>query len=417
MLKVISTSWPLLLGVMLLMVGNGMQGSLLGIRGTIEGFKTFELSVVMSSYFAGFLVGSLVVPGLIRGVGHVRVFSALGSMISAVLVVYPVAPDWIVWSALRVLIGFSFCGVYITAESWLNNTATNETRGQALSAYMIVQMIGIISSQVLLNVASPASFTLFVIPSVLVSLAFMPILLANTPAPTFETSRRLSFPALWKLSPLGCVGMLMTGGIFSAMFGMSAVWGSKSGLSVKEISIWVGAMYVGGLLLQYPIGWLSDRRDRRGLILWLSAFAGIVMVVASAGELPFWALLGVAMVLGGITNPLYSLLIAYTNDFLTKEDMAAASSGLLFLNGLGAIFGPLATGWVMEMIGPHGFFAFIALNFIGLAAYAGWRMTRRAAPGVTGNFATVAPTASALAVGAVMEEADTGAPQLPEGES
>lgn len=413
MIKVIVTAWPLLLGVMLLMVGNGMQGSLLGIRGTIEGFKTFELSVVMSSYFAGFLVGSLLVPDMLRRVGHVRVFSALGSVISAVLVLYPVAPDWMIWSGLRMLIGFSFCGVYITAESWLNNTATNETRGQALSAYMIVQMIGIISSQVLLNVASPASFTLFVIPSVLVSFAFIPILLANTPAPTFETTRRLSFPKLWRISPLGCMGMLLTGGIFAAMFGMSAVWGSKSGLSVKEISIFVGAMYVGGLVLQYPIGWLSDRSDRRKLILWLSAVAGLVMVIAGSVTLPFWALLGVAMVLGGVTNPLYSLLIAYTNDFLTKDDMAAASSGLLFLNGLGAIFGPLATGWIMETVGSYGYFYFIAVNFVGLAAYAAWRMTRRATPGVTGNFATVAPTASALAVGAVMEEADTGAPQLP----
>lgn len=413
MLKVVATSWPLLLGVMLLMIGNGMQGTLLGIRGTIEGFKTFELSVVMSSYFAGFLGGSLLVPGMIRRVGHVRVFAALGSVISAVLVLYPVLPHWEIWAALRVLIGFSFCGVYITAESWLNNAASNETRGQALSAYMIVQMIGIITAQVLLNAASPASFALFVIPSVLVSFAFIPILLADTPAPTFESIRPLSFPKLWRLSPLGCMGMLLTGGIFAAMFGMSAVWGSKSGLSVKQISMFVGAMYVGGLVLQYPIGWMSDRHDRRKIILALSAIAGVVMLLAGLFSLPFWALLGVAMVLGGVANPLYSLLIAYTNDFLTKEDMAAASSGLLFLNGLGAIFGPLVTGWIMETVGPYGFFHFIALNFLALAAYAAWRMTRRATPGVTGQFATVSPIASALAVGAVMEEADTGEPVLP----
>ena len=153
MLKVLNTSWPLLLGVMLLMVGNGIQGTLLGIRGAIEGFSTFEISVVMSSYFAGFLFGSKAAPAMIRKVGHVRVFAALGSLISAVLVVYPVAPDWIVWSLLRVLIGFCFSGIYITAESWLNNAATNDTRGQALSAYMIVQMLGIIASQALLNVA------------------------------------------------------------------------------------------------------------------------------------------------------------------------------------------------------------------------------------------------------------------------
>jgi MFS family permease len=412
--NVISSSWPLLMGVMLLMVGNGMQGTLLGIRGTIEGFSTFELSIVMSAYFAGFLLGSLTVPDMIRRVGHVRVFAALGSAISAVLVVYPVAPDWTVWAALRVLIGFSFCGVYITAESWLNNTATNETRGQALSAYMIVQMIGIISAQILMNVASPESFTLFVIPSVLVSLAFMPILLTVTQTPTFETNKRLSFPKLWRISPLGCIGMLLTGGIFSAMFGMASVWGAKSGLSVQQISIFVGAMYVGGLILQYPIGWLSDRRDRRGLILWLAAAASVVMALATVFPVHFIGLIVVAMLLGGIANPLYSLLIAYTNDFLTKDDMASASSGMLFLNGLGAIFGPLLTGWLMEGIGPRGFFLFIGLNFLGLALYAAWRMTRRAAPGVTGAYAAVAPTASALAVGAVMEEADTGEPSLPQ---
>jgi MFS family permease len=136
MLKVVSTSWPLLLGVMLLMVGNGIQGTLLGIRGAIEGFSTFEISLVMSAYFAGFLLGSRLAPSMIRKVGHVRVFAALGSLISAVLVVYPVAADWMVWTALRVLIGFCFSGIYITAESWLNNAATNETRGQALSAVM-----------------------------------------------------------------------------------------------------------------------------------------------------------------------------------------------------------------------------------------------------------------------------------------
>lgn len=413
MLKVIASTWPLLMGVMLLMVGNGMQGSLLGIRGAIEGFRTVEISIVISSYFVGFLAGSLMVPGMIRRVGHVRVFSALGSVISAGLVLYPVAPEWFLWSVLRVVIGFSFCGVYITAESWLNQLSTNETRGQALSAYMIVQMIGIITAQFLLNVANPDGFILFVIPSVLVSLAFIPILLTDIPTPKFESTKRLGFRALWRISPLGCVGMLLTGGVFAAMFGMASVWGAQVGLSVRQISIFVGAMYVGGLLLQYPIGWLSDRNDRRRLILWLSAFAGVVMLLAGMLDLPFALNLAVAMVLGGITNPLYSLLIAYTNDFLARDEMAAASSGMLFLNGLGAIVGPLVTGWIMTQIGPGGFFLFIAANFAGLAAYALWRMSRRAAPGVSGNFATVAPTASAVAVGAVMEEADTGAPIPP----
>jgi MFS family permease len=405
MLKVLSHSWPLLMGIMLLMVGNGIQGTLLGIRGNLEGFTTYQLSYVMAAYFLGFLFGSWAAPRMIRRVGHVRVFAALGSLISAILVIYPVYPDWMVWTALRVLAGFCFSGIYITAESWINNTASNETRGQALSAYMIVQMIGIIASQVLLNLPDPTGFALFILPSVLVSLAFMPILLAPTPAPAFDSSRRVSFGWLFRISPLGCVGMLLTGGVFSAMFGMASVWGAQQGLTLGQISVFVGAMYVGGLVLQYPIGWVSDRMDRRTLIMGLSAAAGLAMLAAALLPLPFTALVGIAVILGGITNPVYALLIAYTNDFLPRDQMAGASAGLIFLNGFGAIFGPTATGWMMEQVGPSGFFLFIGLLYAALAAYALYRMTRRAAPSVSGAFRGVTPGTSPLAVEAVLEEA------------
>ncbi|WP_102224642.1 MFS transporter [Acidimangrovimonas sediminis] len=421
MIRVLGSTWPLLMGVMLLMVGNGVQGTLLGIRGGIEGFSTFQMSVVMSAYFLGFLFGSRVTPGMIRRVGHVRVFAALGSLISAVLVLYPVLAQWQSWALLRILIGFCFSGVYITAESWLNNTATNETRGQALSLYMIVQMIGIVAAQALMNVASPSGFTLFVIPSVLVSLAFTPILLSIAPAPVFDTTKPLSFRKLYQTSPLGCIGVFLMGGVFSALFGMASVWGTQQGLSVRDISIFIGTIYVGGMLFQYPIGWASDRMDRRMLILGLTAFGGAVAVIAAFLALPFVALLGVALVVGGISNPLYSLLIAYTNDFLDKEDMAAASAGLIFINGTGAILGPVITGWIMAKIGAGGFFLFIGILLAMLSAYAGWRMTRRRATPVseTGAFAAVVPTASTLAVEAVFEAAvedSTDAPGDPANE-
>jgi MFS family permease len=404
MLKVLAQSWPLLLGVMLLMVGNGVQGSLLGIRGALEGFSTFELSVVMSAYFLGFLGGSRLAPEMIRRVGHVRVFSALGSMISAVLVLYPLLLDWQAWALMRVLIGFCFSGVYVTAESWLNNTASNETRGQALSAYMIVQMLGIIASQGLLAMGDPSGFGLFIIPSVLVSLAFMPILLADTPAPTFASVKRMSFAQLFRTSPLGCAGMLLTGGVFSAMFGMASVYGAMSAMTIAEIAVFVAAMYVGGLVLQYPVGWFSDRVDRRVLILWMSTAGAVVMAVAAAMPLPFVLEVLVAGLLGGIINPLYSLLIAHTNDYLSKEEMPGASAGLIFLNGFGAIFGPLLAGWLMGEIGPKGYFLIIGGFFAGLAGYAAYRMTKRVAPAQTNSYAGLTPTASALAVDAVLQE-------------
>ena len=212
MFKVLSQSWPLFMGVMLLMVGNGVQSSLLGIRGAAEGFTTFQLSIVMSAYFVGFLGGARLAPDMIRRVGHVRVFSAMGSMVSALLILYPLLVDWMAWSVMRVVLGFCFSGIYIAAESWLNNSANNETRGKTLSTYMIVQMLGIIASQGLLAMGNTDGFALFIVPSILVSLSFLPILLATGPAPAFATTKAMSFRELFKISPLGCAGMVLTGG-------------------------------------------------------------------------------------------------------------------------------------------------------------------------------------------------------------
>ncbi|PJF10935.1 MFS transporter [Pseudorhodobacter sp. MZDSW-24AT] len=399
MLTVLRNTWALLLGLGLLMLGNGMQGTLLGIRGGIENFSTFQMSIVMSAYFVGFLFGSRLAPDMIRRVGHVRVFAALGSMISAVLILYAAAPDWMAWAALRVLIGFSFSGVYIATESWLNNASTNENRGQALSLYLIVQMIGIIAAQLLLNVGDPSGYILFVIPSVLVSLAFTPILLSVSQAPAFESTKPLSFRRLYQASPLGCVGMFLLGGVFSAQFGMASVWGTQAGLSIADLTIFVSAIYVGGLVLQYPIGWLSDRVDRRLVVFWLAILGAVALMVPVIFDPPFAVLVGIGAICGGVSNPLYSLLLAYVNDYLDKSDMAAASAGLMFINGLGAISGPVITGWMMSEIGSSGFFLFIGILFAVLAAYAGWRMTqRRETPMVTSGFTPVSPTASVVAV-------------------
>ncbi|MFT7060489.1 MAG: MFS family permease [Pseudorhodobacter sp.] len=391
--------------MMLLMLGNGMQGSLLGIRGSMENMSTFHLSIVMSCYFLGFLFGSRLAPDMIRRVGHVRVFAALGSLVSAVLIMYAVAPNWIAWSLMRVLIGFSFSGVYITAESWLNNASTNENRGQALSLYLIVQMIGIIAAQGLLNLGDPSGYILFIIPSVLVSLAFTPILLSVTPAPAFESTKRLSFRELYDASPLGCVGMFLLGGVFSAQFGMAAVWGTTAGLGVRDISIFIASIYIGGLVLQYPIGWLSDRIDRRTVILWLCVIGAGGLMVPVVWDVPFGVLVVIGALSGGVSNPLYSLILAYVNDYLEKSDMAAASAGLLFINGLGAISGPVITGWMMGLVGPSGFFLYMSLLFLALAVYTIWRMRqRRVTPESSTPFTAVSPSATAVVVEYAMNE-------------
>ena len=400
MWQVFSGAWALLLGMMLLQVGNGMQGTLLGVRGALEGFSTTQMSVVMSAYFAGFLFGSRMAPEMIRRVGHVRVFAALGSMISAVLILYPTLADPWAWSVGRVVIGFCFSGVYVTAESWLNNSATNATRGKALSLYMIVQMAGVVTAQGLLVLGDPSGYVLFVIPSVLVSLAFAPILLSVSPTPAFDTTKPLSLRQIMAVSPLGCVGMFLLGGVFSAQFGMAPVYGAEAGLSVPQISIFVSMFFVGAMVLQYPIGWLSDRMDRRVLICGAAALMGAGAVLGVVLGAVFVPLLVTAFIIGGMSNPLYSLLIAYTNDFLDHDDMAAAAGGMVFINGLGAVTGPLVTGWLMGVIGPRGFFVVVAVLGLSIAAYAAYRMTQRAAPAPdkTDSYTAVAPSASPMAV-------------------
>ncbi|MBU3258472.1 MFS transporter [Roseovarius sp. PS-C2] len=400
MIQVLSGAWALLLGMMLLQVGNGMQGTLLGIRGAMEGFSTFHMSLVMAGYFVGFLFGSRMAPEMIRRVGHVRVFAALASMISAVMILYPALTHPIAWGAGRIVIGFCFSGVYVTAESWLNNSSTNETRGQALSLYMIMQMVGIVSAQAMMLVGDPGGFILFIISSVLVSLSFAPILLSVSPTPAFGTAKPMTLRQILETSPLGCVGMFLLGGVFSAQFGMAAVFGAEAGLSVVQISTFVSAFFVGSMLLQYPIGWLSDRMDRRVLIFSAALICGLggVLGFLLGGFYPM--LLVSAFAIGGMSNPLYSLLIAYTNDFLEHDDMAAAAGGMVFINGLGAVAGPLITGWIMEVVGPQGFFLFIAVLMLTMAGYAAYRMTQRAAPSVaeTESYAPVVASATPVAV-------------------
>lgn len=377
MMRVIGNAWALLLGMMLLMVGNGMQGTMMGVRGDLEGFSTLNLSLITSAYFLGFLGGSRLAPDFIRRVGHVRVFAALGSFVSAAVILYPAIAHPAVWIALRIIVGFCFSGLYVTAESWLNNATSNETRGQTLSLYMIVQMVGIVAAQGLLNVADPAGWMLFVIPSVLVSISFAPILLSVAPTPAFETTKNMTLRDLYGRSPLGFVGMFLLGSVFAAQFGMSAVYASQIGLSVGEISVFISSIFVGAVLLQYPIGFMSDRMDRRWLIIYVAVIGGIAAGLGALSGGVFWLLCVAGFMLGGMSNPLYALLIAYTNDYLEPEDMAAASGGFIFVNGVGAVGGPVLIGWIMTNFGADKFWWVVAALMFAISLYGLYRVTQR----------------------------------------
>ena len=400
MLYILRNASALLLGMLLLMIGNGVQGTLLGIRGSIEGYSPDVMSYLMSAYMIGMLVGSQVAPILIGHVGHVRVFAALASLISASFLGFALFVDPIAWFTLRLLVGFCFSGVYVASESWLNEAATNENRGKAMSVYMIVQMSGILLAQVLINFGDPTSFIPFAIISVLVSISFAPILLSVGRVPIVSTSQRMGLRALFKASPLGSITMILIGGVFSLLFGMSAVYGSEKALSVKEISLLVGSIYVAGVFSQYPVGFVSDRVDRRKLIILLSliGFAGVSLGLIFHNN--FYFLLLTFFIVGGVANPVYSVVIAYTNDYLDNDEMSSAAGGLVFMSGVGGVIVPIITGQLMGIFGPESLLVILCTIFCTIVMYGIYRSTKRSIIDIDSSTTHVAimPQATNVAV-------------------
>lgn len=396
MLGALATFSALFLGIGLMMAGNGLQGSLLGLRASLEGFDTTVLGMVMSGYFVGFLAGSLYAPRVLRRVGHIRVFAALASLASAAILVHSVFIDPWVWGGMRVVTGFSYAGLYIVCESWLNDMSDNDNRGRLLAIYMVVQMGAMSGGQFLLGLSDPSGANLFMLIAVLVSLAVLPLCLSATRAPDISAPAAMSFRELFEVSPLGTIGIFMAGIASGALFGFGAVYAQRIGLTVNEISTFVAAIFLGGMILQFPIGRFSDIFDRRIVIMIATLVAAAVTVAAlfvpvpppiepmrpMAAERVVWPVIALAALIGGLSMPHYSLFTAHVNDRVPTSKMIAASSGLVFLYGAGAIIGPNLAGVFMKALGPVGFFVTIGVVHAAIGVLTFFRISRRPAPTV-----------------------------------
>lgn len=381
MLQAVAALWALFLGVALIMLANGLQNALLGVRANMEAFPAWVTGLVMAGYFLGFLLGSAVTPRLIQRVGHVRVFGAFASLASVAVLVHSLYVHPLPWMAMRLVTGFCFAGLYIVTESWLNERSDNRSRGSLLSLYMVVVLGGMGGGQFFLTVADPGGFDLFILASVLISVAVVPMLISASPTPPFETPSKLSLLELYRLSPLGVVGAAGTGMAHGSLFGMGAVYAREMGLSLPQVSLFMGLVFLGGILLQFPIGRFSDRFDRR-LVLTATTFAA---ALAAAGALAGGLLQQQTMVfacmalLGGTSLPLYALVVSHSNDHLRVDQMVAASSTIYFLVGLGASLGPVLVGAAMSAQGPQAFFLWLLLLHGAIGLFALYRMTRRPA--------------------------------------
>ncbi len=407
MFQAVVASWPLFLGVALLMLGNGLQGTLLGVRADLEGFSTPVTGVVMSAFYGGLLIGSFQAPRLIGRVGHVRVFAAFAAIASATVLLHAVFVQPAVWALVRALTGFSFAGLYIVAESWLNTQSRNEHRAKVLSVYMIVSFGGASLGQILLNVADPGDFVLFTLVSVLVSLAVVPMLLSSGPAPGIAPVGRPDFKKLYATSPLGVVGAFVSGIGAGTVLGMGAVFATQAGLAVNDVANFMFAALVAAVAGQFPLGFLADRFDRRLVMIAAAATTGALGILAGlAGGWPGLVLLVAAM---AFAFPLYSVSVAHTNDYLDGHSMVAAAGGLMMINGIGAAFGPFAVGVAMAALGPAGFGLFLGAAHLGLAVFGLYRTFRRASvpledQGPTVMIPRATPVATVLAQEAALEQ-------------
>ena len=389
--KLLINSWALFTGYGILMIAHGLQGNLLGVRSVIEEFNFIATGTMMSGYFVGYFCGANMVPKLIGKVGHIRVFAAFASISSLAILVHAVFVNPIVWTCARFLTGFSIVGIFIVVESWLNDRANNRTRGKVLSIYMFVTLIGLAIGTLLLNFSNPEKYEPFILISVLLSMALIPILLAKRKPPKFKKIIGIKIKDLYKISPLGVVSMFCTGFIHSAIFTLGAVYTATMNFTIFEISLFLFLITVSGAIFQWPIGYYSDRFDRR-LIIILCTFLSVIfcfLSILSVGEHPEIMHLSIdweinklmffifITLYAGAALPLFTLNLTYVNDFVEKEKFVAAGAGLQIIFGLGAIGGPILCSLFMYKFGSNGFFIFLIIFHLIIGLFGTYRITKR----------------------------------------
>jgi MFS family permease len=379
MIASIAAVTSLLLSVTILVAGNGLQNTLISVRANLEAFPMAQIGFLISGYFAGYIAGSFAGPQMIKRVGHIRAFAALAAIAAAAALTQALLVDPWVWTGLRAITGFCFVGLYMIIESWLNERTPNETRGRMLSLYRMIELSAVLAGQLLLTIADPAGFTLFCIVSILICLALVPVALTKAEAPAPIRSARIRLLKLYRLSPLGMVGAFIIGVANGAFWGLAPIFIQNAGLSIDTVAYFMSFCVLGGIVFQWPIGRLSDRFDRRTVLIivcFLGAASAAGLVVVS--EMSLIALFILAVFYGGLTMPLWPLSVAHTNDYVEPREFVETSGGLLLTFGIGAIIGPSAASFVMQAFGGWALFAFNAAAFGLLGLFGLYRTTRRA---------------------------------------
>ena len=360
----------LLLGFAILVLGNGLQNTLLGVRAGREGMAPETVGLFMSAYFVGFAVGSVLVPSLVQRVGHIRTFAALASMASAIALLHAILVTPTAWILFRLAHGACLAGLIMVVESWLNSATEQRYRGRVLATYAVVLYGATALSQPLLNLASPSGFVLFCVVSICLSLALVPITLMRAGGPGYIGAERQGLARLYETSPVAVVGAVMIGFALGAVWGMGPTFAQGIGLEASAIATFLSLITLGALVMQWPLGWISDLVGRRRVMFATCLLAGAASLALGMGPEPSrMVLYALAFGFGAFSTPMYSLVVAHMNDLVRREELIAAASGLILIYGVGAALGPFAASLAMARLGPGGLFLLVALVHALFAAY------------------------------------------------
>jgi len=385
--KVLKNSWTLFLGMSFIMMAYGFQGSLLGVRAVQEEFSLTATGFMMSGYFVGYFIGAATIPNIISRVGHIRVFAAFASLASLVILIHSIIINPFIWFLLRVLTGVSMVCIYTVAESWLNDRSSNKNRGSVLSIYMVILYGSLGLGMFLLNFSSPKNFQPFILISVITSLALIPILLTKKKPPKFKKIKIMTLKELYDSSPFGMVSSFLYGIVQSALFTLLAVYATSMNFTILEISIVTFLLAISGAIAQFPVGKISDIYDRRKVIIFSTFGAAIFSILTILVTKQMYLPDGLAssktsfyiffILFSFCSLPMFSLILAHTNDYIAKEKFVAAGAGLQFIFGLGAISGPFLCSIIMDFIGSNGFFIFLFFFHSLIGIYGIYRMKVR----------------------------------------
>lgn len=362
----------MLLGVALLLFGSGLLGTLLALRGGLEGFATTTLGLIMSAYFVGFFIGTYLSPPLIRRIGHIRAFSMLASLASIAAIVHGIWVTPLGWAVGRVVTGICLVGLYTVIESWLNVQATPALRGRLFAVYMMVNLLALAAGQYLILFDDPAKLVLFGLVSILFSAALIPVTLTRMGQPELVQTPRLGPLKLYRIAAVAVVGAFASGVMLGGFWGMGPVMAQQLGFDATGVAHFMSATVIGGAALQWPLGLWSDRGDRRRVLAIVSLATAVVALLAAALASAGPPLLIAMLLFGGTSFSLYSISVAHAIDFVEPAEILEASSGMLLVYGVGAALGPALAGLTMSVLGPTSlliYFAVIGLALAGFAAY------------------------------------------------